>query len=433
MTAEPLLTERPLTGRIRPGGPPLSLADFRRTGGYEAAQRAVRELTPSEVVQLVKDAKLRGRGGAGFPTGTKWGFMPEDAPHPRYLVVNADEMEPGTFKDRFLMEHDPHGLIEAMQIAGYALQADVGYIYVRWAYHEAREALQRAVAEARDAGLLGPDVFGSGWGFEIHVHSGAGRYIVGEETAMLDALEGRRPIPRDKLPFPTVVGLFGQPTVVQNVETLYNVPAIVRHGVEGYLGLSRAEGEGGTKLYGASGRVRRPGLWELPLGTPLGEILETHAGGMQDGYTFRGCLPGGASTDFLTTAHRDVPMSYAGGAEAGSRLGTGAIIVLDERTCPVAMCANLERFFARESCGWCTPCRDGLGHAANLLEAIERGDGRPGDLDVLERLCRMVGPGRTYCALAPGAAEPLQSALLHFRDDFEQHLTLGRCPYREAA
>lgn len=420
--------ERPLTARIELGGPPPDLAAYQASGGYEAARTAVRELEPSALIEEVKRSRLRGRGGAGFPTGVKWSLLDPNAPRPRYLVANADEMEPGTFKDRYLLEGDPHGLIEGMILAGWAIGAEIGYIFLRQAYVKARHRLEQALSEARAAGLLGEDVLGTGWRYDIHVHVGVGRYICGEETALLNALEGKRAVPRAKPPYPQASGLFGQPTIVQNVETLYCVPHIVKHGADWFLGLSRSE-DGGTKLYGASGRVARPGLWELPLGATLGEVLN-QAGGMRDGLRFRGCLPGGASTDFLTADHLDVPLDFTQVQKAGSRLGTGTLVVLDDQTCPVGMVLNLERFFARESCGWCTPCREGLPWTARLLEAIERGQGRPRDLELLERHTHQLGMGFTFCALAPGAMEPLQSALRHFRDDFQRHIELHRCPYR---
>ncbi len=424
--------ETPLTGRMRPDGAAPDLREVRAKGGYEGARRAL-ALTPEALTAEVDRAKLLGRGGAGFPTGKKWSLAPPPDGGPRYLVCNADEMEPGTFKDRYLLERDPHGLVEGMIVAGWGMRATEGVIFLRWEYREAHRRVERALAEAREAGLLGRDVLGSGWDFDLHVHVSAGRYICGEETALLDALEGKRPIPRSKPPFPLVSGLFGRPTAVQNVETLYNTPHIALNGADWYLGLSRVPGEGGTKIYGVSGRVTRPGLWELPLGTTLGELLFEHAGGPRDGRRFKGCLPGGASTDFLVEEHLEVPLGFAAVAKAGSRLGTGTVVVLDDRTCPVGMVKNLEVFFARESCGWCTPCRDGLPWTAKLLGALERGEGEPGDLERLAKHCRLLGPGRTFCALAPGAVEPLQSALKWFRDDFERHVSERRCPYHGEA
>ena len=425
------MNERPLTRNIQPGRAPLTLSAYEQAGGYQAVRRALTSMSPGEVLDEVSESRLRGRGGAGFPTGKKWSFVPtgDEAPRPKYLVVNADEMEPGTFKDRLLMEGDPHQLIEGIILGAYAIGAGVAYLFLRAEYLIAAERLRRAIAEAGDAGWLGSDILGSGFSLEVHLHSSAGRYICGEETALLDALEGGRAIPRAKPPFPQASGLWGRPTVVNNVETLCNVPHIINRGAGAYRALSRGE-DGGTKIYGASGRVRRPGAWELPMGTPLRELLEEHAGGMREGFAFRGVLPGGASTDFLTEDHLDTPMDFDSVMQAGSRLGTGMLIVLDDRTCPVGLCRNLEHFFAQESCGWCTPCRDGLPWVEQILAAIEAGQGRPEDLEVLEQHTRLLGMGHTFCAHAPGAMEPLQSALKFFREDFERHIRERRCPYR---
>ncbi|HZP89115.1 MAG TPA: NADH-quinone oxidoreductase subunit NuoF [Burkholderiales bacterium] len=423
-------TERPLTGNRRADGAPRDLREYERTGGYQALRKALRELSPNQVTQLVTESGLRGRGGAGFPTGTKWSFVPmgDEAPRPKYLVVNADEMEPGTFKDRLLMEGDPHQLIEGVLLAAYAIQANVAYVFVRHEYALPAHRTDEAIAQAYAQGYLGKNILGSGFDLELYVHTSAGRYICGEETALLNALEGKRGIPRAKPPYPQAAGLWGKPTVVNNVETLCNVPHIVAHGAEWFKRLSRGK-DSGTKIYGASGKVRRPGAWELPMGTPLRELLEEHAGGMRPGVSFRGVLPGGASTDFLTEEHLDVLMDFTSLPAVGSRLGTGTMIVLDDRTCPVAMVRNLEHFFAQESCGWCTPCRDGLPWVESLLDDIERGRGRSEDLELLEMHAQLLGPGHTYCAHAPGAVEPLQSALKHFREDFERHVREKRCPW----
>lgn len=420
--------ETPLTRRIRPGAALPDLAAYERSGGLQGL-RAALAMAPAEVIAVVKESNLRGRGGAGFPAGVKWGLVPppDGAARPRYLVVNGDEMEPGTFKDRLLMEGDPLQLIEGAIIAAYAVQADVAYLFVRREYVVAAERLRRATAEAYARGLLGRSVLGSGYALELHVHVSAGRYMCGEETGLLNSLEGRRANPRTKPPFPPVVGLWGKPTLINNVETICNVPHILERGAAWYLGLSRTR-NGGTKLYGASGKVKRPGIWELPLGTTLGELLD-RAGGMREGLTFRGCLPGGASTDFLTGDHRELPLDFDTVPKAGSRLGTGTMIVLDDRTCPVGMLENLEHFFAQESCGWCTPCWSGLHWCERILAALERGEGRPEDLSVLEFQTRQNAPGHTFCALAPGAMEPLQSALRYFRDDFDRHLRERRCPW----
>jgi NADH-quinone oxidoreductase subunit F len=422
--------ERPLTRNIRPGQEPLSIGDYERAGGYSAVRKALRSMTPDEVMHEVTESKLRGRGGAGFPTGQKWSFVPrgEDAPSPKYLVVNADEMEPGTFKDRLLMEGDPHQLIEGVILSAFAIEARIAYIFLRAEYVLSARRLRRAIAEASEKGYLGTNILGSGFDLELHLHASAGRYICGEETALLNGLEGRRAIPRAKPPFPQASGLWGKPTVVNNVETLCNVPHIVNHGAAWFRGLSRSE-DGGTKLYGVSGRVKRPGIWELPMGTAAREILEEHAGGMREGYGFRALLPGGASTEFLLEEHLDVLMDFSAVQKVGSRLGTGTMIILDDRTCPVGMLHNLEHFFAQESCGWCTPCRDGLPWVERMLAAIETGQGQAQDLDILAMHTGFLGPGKTFCALAPGAMEPLQSGLKYFRADFERHIDERRCPW----
>jgi NADH-quinone oxidoreductase subunit F len=337
-------------------------------------------------------------------------------------------MEPGTFKDRLLLEGNPHLLLDGMIVSAYAIQADVAYVFLRGEYTKAAERLTRAIAEAYQRNYLGKSILGTGYHLELHLHTSAGRYMCGEETGLLNALEGRRANPRSKPPFPQVSGLWGKPTIVNNVETLCNVAPIVDHGAEWYKGLSQSK-DSGTKLYGVSGRVKRPGLWELPMGTSIREILEEHAGGMRDGVRFRGLLPGGASTDFLVEEHLDLKMDYESVQAAGSRLGTGTMIILDDQTCPVGMVKNLEHFFAQESCGWCTPCWSGLQWTEQMLQALEEGAGRPEDLDRLAKLTRFMGPGHTFCALAPGAAEPLQSALKYFRADFERHITEKRCPW----
>jgi NADH-quinone oxidoreductase subunit F len=423
--------EQPLTRNIKPDREPLRLRDYERAGGYQAVRQALRTMTPQEVTAVVTESNLRGRGGAGFPTGNKWSFVPmgDDVPRPKYLIANADEMEPGTFKDRLLLEGDPHLLLEGVISSAYAIQADIAYIFLRAEYPYAARLLRQAIAEAYEVGYIGHHILGSDYSLELRLHTSAGRYICGEETALLNALEGKRAIPRARPPFPQVSGLWGNPTIVNNVETLCNVPHIITHGAAWYQGLSRSE-DGGTKIYGVSGKVKRPGAWELPMGTTIREILEEYAGGMRDGLRFRGLLPGGASTDFLVEEHLDVNMDYGSVQRAGSRLGTGTMIVLDDQTCPVGMVQNLAHFFGQESCGWCTPCRDGLPWTALMLQAIEEGQGQPEDLQKLALHVRFLGPGYTFCALAPGAVEPLQSALTYFRGDFERHIQEKRCPWR---
>ena len=424
------MNERPLTGRMRLDGDMVDIHAYERAGGYQGLRKAL-QMAPKDVTAEVKNSGLQGRGGAGFPTGMKWSFTPvgPNAPKPKYVVCNADEMEPGTFKDRLLMERDPHQLIEGMIIAAHATEGDIGYIFIRGEYYLCATRVQRAIEEARAAGYLGRNILGSPLSFEMYVHSSAGRYMCGEETGLLNALEGKRANPRAKPPYPPVVGAFGKPTVVNNVETLCCVPHILAHDALWFRRLSKTK-DSGSKLYGASGKVKRPGLWELPMGTTVGELLFEHAGGMQDGVAFRGLLPGGASTDFLTPDHLNVPMDFTEVQKVGSRMGTGTMIVLDDKTCPVGMVWNLEHFFARESCGWCTPCWSGLNWADRLLAAIEEGKGEPGDLEKLDQIARFCAPGHTFCALAPGAAEPLQSALKYYHDDFDRHITEKRCPWK---
>ena len=389
------------------------------------------EMTPADCLSTIKDSNLRGRGGAGFPTGLKWSFVPMDnaTPGHKYLVANADEMEPGTFKDRLIMECDPHQLVEGMILAAYTIQADIAYIFLRGEYHLSAAHLQRAIDEAYQRNYLGDDVLGSGYKLDLYLHTSAGRYICGEETALINALEGKRANPRAKPPFPQVSGLWGRPTIVNNVETLCNISHIIDRGADWFQDLGNGE-DAGTKLYGASGRVRNPGVWELPIGTSAREIIEKHAGGMADGYRLRGFLPGGGSTDFLTEEHLDLAMDYGTIGAAGSRLGTGTMIILDDKTCPVGMILNLIRFFAHESCGFCTPCRDGLPWVGQLLTDIEEGRGRMEDLETFtDQISYIGGIGNTHCALAPGAMEPLASGLKYFADDFREHIEKGCCPY----
>ncbi|MBI4557520.1 MAG: NADH-quinone oxidoreductase subunit NuoF [Candidatus Hydrogenedentes bacterium] len=425
------MSERPLTANIRSNAPPLTVAEYEEAGGYQALRKALTTLAPAEVTKLIKEANLRGRGGAGFPTGVKWGFVPmgADAPRPKYLVVNADEMEPGTFKDRLLLEGDPHLMVESMILSAYAIEAEIAYIFLRGEYVLAGKRVGQAIDEARARGYLGRNILGTGYSLQIYMHMSAGRYICGEETALLNSLEGKRAIPRAKPPFPQTSGLFGKPTIVNNVETLCNVPHIVNRGVEWFKKLSRTK-NGGTKLYGVSGKVKKPGVWELPMGTTAREILEEHAGGMRDGLQLRGIIPGGASTEFLFEEHLDLMMDFDTVQQAGSRLGTGTMIVLDDRTCPVGMVHNLTKFFAHESCGWCTPCREGLPWLERILKALEDGKGATGDLEEIRTHVKFLGPGLTYCPLAPGAMAPLGSALNRWRDDFEKHIRERRCPWR---
>ena len=423
--------EKPLTRHIKPDGSQLNLKNYVQEGGYQPVRKALKEMSPTAVIDIVKASNLLGRGGGGFPTGNKWSFVPQDKElePSRYLVCNADEMEPGTFKDRLLMEDNPHELIAGMIIGSYAIQANKAYIFLRWAYKKSEKVLRKAIAEAYVAGYLGKNILGSGFDLDLYLHTSAGRYICGEETGLLNSLEGKRATPRDKPPFPAISGLFGKPTVVNNVETLCCVPHIIEHGAAWFKSISLT-GQGGTKLYGISGRVKNPGIWELPLGTTLREIIDEHAGGMADGYKFRGALPGGASTDFIVDEHLDIPLDFTSLVPVGSRLGTGTIIVMDDKTCPVAFLHNLEKLFAKESCGWCTPCREGLPWVEKILESIENGKGIEKHIDILKFHTWYCGPGHTFCAHAPGAMEPLQSGLKYFHDDFMKHIHDKNCPWR---
>jgi NADH-quinone oxidoreductase subunit F len=423
----------PLTRNIRPDKSPTEMTAYEANGGYAGLRRAMQGMSPEDCLKLVKDSNLRGRGGAGFPTGMKWSFVPmgDDAGEGhKYLICNADEMEPGTFKDRLLLECDPHQLIEGMILSAYTIGADVAYIFIRAEYLLATQLLRQAIADCYAKGYLGEDILGSGYKLDMYVHASAGRYICGEETALISSLEGKRANPRAKPPFPQVSGLWGRPTIVNNVETLCNITHIIERGADWFQGLGSGQ-DSGTKLFGVSGRVKNPGCWEMPMGTPIREILE-RAGGMEDGYQLRGFLPGGGSTDFLVEKHLDVPMDYEAIGAAGSRMGTGTMIILDDKTCPVGFVKNLMDFFAQESCGFCTPCRDGLPWSAQVLDDIEKGQGIPEDMETLERQITFIGAiGNTHCALAPGAMEPLQSALRYFREDFDRHISGKKCPWCE--
>ena len=413
----------PLTKNVHEDRRVVLLEDYQANGGYQGARKSITKMTPSECLQVIKDSNLRGRGGAGFPTGMKWSFVPMDdvSPGHKYLVCNADEMEPGTFKDRLLMECDPHQLIEGMICGSYTIQADIAYIFLRGEYVKAAETLSQAIKECYAKGYLGKSIMGTNYSLDLYLHTSAGRYICGEETALINSLEGKRANPRAKPPFPQVSGLWGRPTIVNNVETLCNISHILDHGAEWFQELGLGE-DAGTKMYGVSGNVQNPGCWELPIGTTIREILEVHAGGMLPGYNFRGLLPGGGSTDFLVEEHLDLAMDYGTISKAGSRMGTGTMIILDDKTCPVGMVKNLIDFFAHESCGFCTPCRDGLPQTAHILQAMASGQGETGDIEALERLVKFIGSiGNTHCALAPGAMEPLQSAMKYFPEDFERY------------
>ena len=415
---------KPLTWRLAHHDAVLDLATYESLRGFEALKIALNQ-SSDDTLNTIKEAVVKGRGGAGFPAGIKWSLMAPPDGGPRYLVCNADEMEPGTFKDRLLMERLPLQLIEGMLISAYAIGATAGYIFIRGEYILAAERLSTAIEELKANNLVGDNILGSDFSFDLHVHTGAGRYICGEETALINCLEGRRANPRTKPPFPQVAGAWGRPTVVNNVETLHNVSAIILHGSKWYQDLPKAKGvveTPGTKLFGCSGLVNDPGLWELPFGYTAREIIEDFAGGMQEGRTLKAWLPGGASTDFLTAEHLDTVVDFDTIQKAGSRMGTGLLMVVDEEQDMVPLVRNLEIFFQRESCGWCTPCRDGLPWGVKILTAINDGEGQIGDVEKLEGLTRDLWIGKTFCAHAPGAMEPLMSAIKYFRPEFDQKI-----------
>jgi NADH-quinone oxidoreductase subunit F len=405
----------------------VTFDEFCAEGGFSALRKALADMSPADVQQATIDSGLRGRGGAGFPTGKKWSFVPRDLPGPRYLICNCDEMEPGTYKDRVHLEKNPYLLIEGMALASYALGVEHAFIFIRRGYEQAAENLQRGIAEARQAGLLGNNILNSGFNCKLELHQSAGRYICGEETALMNALEGRRANPRAKPPFPAIKGLWGQPTVVNNVETLANIPAIISRGPAWWKSQAATPEAAGTKLFCVSGHVRIPDCFELPLGITLGEIIDGSCGGMRDGSSFKACIPGGASTPYFTKEQWQVPMDFDPVAHAGSRLGTGGIIVFDQNTCMVAATLNLIRFYARESCGWCTPCREGLPYVRHILERIENGRGETGDMDILRDHVTQLN--YAFCALAPGAMGPVDGLLRHFADELQEHISGKCCPF----
>ncbi|HYZ13547.1 MAG TPA: NADH-quinone oxidoreductase subunit NuoF [Actinomycetota bacterium] len=404
----------------------FSLDGYRANGGYEALRTAL-DMTPADLIDVVKASGLRGRGGAGFPTGVKWSFVPQDTGKPTYAVANFDESEPGTFSNRELIEREPHQFLEGLAIATYAIGSHDAYVYCRGEFLWPDLVLQQAIAEAYEAGIFGESVLGTGYEINVIQHRGAGAYICGEETALLSSLEGYRGQPRLRPPFPAVEGLFGCPTLINNVETLCNVPHIVRNGGEWFAEIG-PEKSPGTKIFSVSGKVERPGNYELPMGAALRTLLEEHAGGVRDGKQLKAWTPGGSSTPMLTDEHLDVHLDFESIAAAGSLLGTGAIIVMDESDCIVEATRRLIAFYAHESCGKCTPCREGTWWGARVLERIQAGYGRPEDLPVLEDLGQNM-LFRAFCALADGAVSPIQSSLKHFRDEYEAHIAERRCPF----
>ncbi len=408
---------------------PWRLDSYSRAGGYEGLDKAL-GMAPDDVIAMVKDSGLRGRGGAGFPTGMKWGFIPQDNPKPKYLVVNADESEPGTCKDIPLMMASPHTLVEGVIISSYAIRANTAFIYIRGEVLHVVRRMQAAVAEAYAAGHLGKDIHGSGYDLDIVVHAGAGAYICGEETALLDSLEGRRGQPRLRPPFPAVAGLYASPTVINNVESIASVPVIVRHGAAWFSSMGTEKSKGMT-LYSLSGHVERPGQYEAPLGITLRELLEM-AGGVRAGHELKFWTPGGSSTPLLTAEHLDVPLDYEGVGAAGSMLGTKALQIFDETTCVVRAVLRWTEFYKHESCGKCTPCREGTWWLVQVLARLEKGIGTESDLEQLLDQCDNI-LGRSFCALADGAVSPIASSIQFFREEYLAHFERGGCPFDPVA
>ena len=402
-----------------------TLEGYRKGGGYAMPGLVLGKISAEECIDVVKQSGLRGRGGAGFPAGLKWSFVPRSSDKPRYLVCNADESEPGTFKDRELMEKNPHLLLEGMILSGYAIGSHVGYIYLRGEFEYIQRILDRAIAEARAAGLLGANVAGSGYAFEIYTHLGAGAYICGEETALLSSLEGYRGQPRLKPPFPAVEGLYACPTVVNNTETLMNVPHILKHGAAWYRQWG-TEKSPGTKVFSVSGPVQRPGNYEVPLGIPLRQLIDDWCGGMRPGFKLKAVIPGGSSVPLLPASQVDTGLDYESMSAVGTFLGSGGVIVIDEGTCIVDALWNITRFYEHESCGKCTPCREGTYWMSEVLERLEHGLGKTQDITLLADLADNI-LGKSFCALGDAAAMPVQGALKHFRSEFEHHVTQRTC------
>ena len=403
----------------------FTIAGYKRNGGYSAVAKAL-AMKPDEVIQLVKDSGLRGRGGAGFPTGSKWGFIPQGDNKEHYLVVNADESEPGTCKDTPLLMANPHVLVEGVIIGSYAIRANHAFIYIRGEVTHVVRRVQQAIEDAYAAGLLGKNILGKGFDLELVLHVGAGAYICGEETALLDSLEGFRGQPRLRPPFPAIAGLYAKPTVVNNVESIASVPAIINNGVAWFSAMGTEKSKGFT-LYSLSGHVNNPGQFEAQLGITLRQLLEI-SGGIRNGHKLKFWTPGGSSTPIFTDAHLDVPLDYEGVSAAGSMLGTKALQIFDETTCVVRAVLRWTEFYKHESCGKCTPCREGTWWLVQVLKDLEAGKGEEADLDKLLDLCDNI-MGRSFCALADGAASPIISSLKYFRQEYLDHLTTGRCPF----
>jgi len=405
---------------------PWTLENYLKVGGYQALRKVIEsKMTPDEIIAEVKLSGLRGRGGAGFPTGLKWSFMPKNYEGDKYLVCNSDEGEPGTCKDRDILRFNPHSLIEGMAIAAYTMNVKVGYNYVHGEIYEAYERMEEACEEARKAGYLGNNILGSGFVFDLHNHLGYGAYVCGEETALLESLEGKKGQPRFKPPFPASFGLYGKPTTINNTETFASIPYIIAQGGKKFADMGVVN-SGGVKLFSVSGHVNNPGNFEVPLGTPFKKLLEM-AGGVRNGHKLKAVIPGGSSMPVLPgEIMMDLNMDFDSIAKAGSYLGTGAVIVMDETTCMVRALERLSYFYFEESCGQCTPCREGTGWLYRIVHRIEKGEGRAEDLDLLLSLCENIA-GRTICALGDAAAWPVQGFLKHYRSEFEYHIEHKRC------
>jgi NADH-quinone oxidoreductase subunit F len=403
-----------------------TLAAYRSRGGYRALEKVLREMTPEKLIDEIKASGLRGRGGAGFPTGMKWGFVPKDNPKPKYVVCNADESEPGTFKDRLLIEKDPHAIVEGTIIAAYAIRSHTSFIYIRGEMFYGAQILQRAIDEAAAAGYLGKNILGLGYDLDLILHRGAGAYICGEETGLLSSLEGGKGWPKVKPPFPATHGLFGCPTVVNNVETLAVLPWIIEQGAARYAAIGTEKSKG-TKLFCVSGHIKNPGVYEVDMGYPFKKFLEEDCGGVPNGKKLKGVIPGGASMPVLRPDELEgITMDYESFQSAGTLLGSGGVIVMDNTTCMVRAAWNLSRFFAHESCGQCTPCREGCHWIEKILNRIEHGAGKAGDLDKILNVSGNIG-GNTICPFGDAASWPPAAFIKKFRGEFEEHIAAGKC------
>ncbi len=402
---------------------------FLQNGGYQALDKALKQMTPDSIIDEVKKSSLRGRGGAGFPTGMKWSFVPKDSPKPKYVICNADESEPGTCKDRPLMEMDPHQLIEGIVIAGRAINAHHGFIYIRGEYRYVLDIVDAAIEEAYSRGYLGKNILGTGFDFDLLIHTGAGAYECGEESALMESLEGKRGNPRIKPPFPAIVGLYSCPTIINNVETLSAVPSIILEGGEAYANRGTPK-NGGTRLLCVSGHVSKPGIYEIPLGMNMKKFIDEVAGGIRGGKKLKAVIPGGSSCPVFKADEIDLAMDYDTISKAGSMLGSGGMVVIDEDTCMVDVARRIMHFYAHESCGWCIPCREGTSWLKKMLDRFHAGFGRPEDIDLIDQLSKNM-LGRTFCPLGDAAAMPTISIVTKFRNEFEEHLQ-GKCAYKSA-